>query len=239
MATIPEIGPVLAAVVHIAAARGSRLTKLRLVKFLYLLDLYWAQANQVTFTNWPWAFVHYGPYCRESTDAIDAAAATAFITASSFESHYRDEDYRLYEPGSRLTDVDAEHVIESFPLHVSASLRNAIHRWHDDTYGLLNHVYFKTEPMQRAHPKDVLSFAQVSIPNYEQFRPIKMLPISSGKKKAVREAIGRLSMPTPPQLDAKLLDQEYLDFLSALEREETPTDFTGTADMEFEDRDDD
>jgi hypothetical protein len=66
-----------------------------------------------------------------------------------------------------------------------------------------------------------------------------MLPLSSGKKKAVREAIGRLSMPTPPQLDTKLLDQVYLDFLSALEPGETPTDLTGTADMEFEDRDDD
>ncbi len=44
----------LDALAYDASSRGSRLTKIRLVKFLYLFDLFWAQSKKSTFTDWPW-----------------------------------------------------------------------------------------------------------------------------------------------------------------------------------------
>ena len=46
-----------------ARQREERLTVIRLVKFLYLLDLYYARENKGDIiTGCSWKFVHYGPY---------------------------------------------------------------------------------------------------------------------------------------------------------------------------------
>src|SRR3989304_1658958 len=61
-------------IVWYASSRGEKLTTLRLVKFLYLADLYHARVSRgTTLTGWPWAFVHFGPYCQEAMSAIDRA----------------------------------------------------------------------------------------------------------------------------------------------------------------------
>ena len=61
-------------VVWYASTRGEELTPIRLVKFLYLADLYYARREKgKTLTGWPWAFVYYGPFCGEAMDAIEKA----------------------------------------------------------------------------------------------------------------------------------------------------------------------
>ncbi|MDQ1336706.1 MAG: hypothetical protein QG552_3656 [Thermodesulfobacteriota bacterium] len=63
-----------------ATERGEVFSPIRLVKFLYLADLYHARRNDgATFTGWPWRFVHYGPFCRESLDAIRSAVDEGLI----------------------------------------------------------------------------------------------------------------------------------------------------------------
>ena len=65
-----------------AAETGNALTPLRLVKFLYLADLYYARAHRgETLTGWPWAFVHYGPYCSEAMDTIQEAVRRRLVEA--------------------------------------------------------------------------------------------------------------------------------------------------------------
>lgn len=55
-----------------ASARGELLSPIRLVKFLYLADVYYARYhNGQTLTGWPWRFVFYGPYRREAMATID------------------------------------------------------------------------------------------------------------------------------------------------------------------------
>lgn len=232
----PEsISILIGALTYIAFGRGSRLTKIRLVKLLYLLDLYWARTEKRTFTNWPWAFVHYGPYCRESTDAIDAAERAGYLIAESYESRYSDEDFRLYGPGARLTDVDVDQSMDHLPLYVSQGLQGAVKRWHDDTYGLLDFVYFKTGPMENARPGDRLSFDREQMPNMEEYRPVTMLPLSNNKKRALKEAIKKISDEKPTEEQpAGLFDKEYFDFLSAITDPETDIGISGVAKLNFE-----
>lgn len=232
----PEsISALLGALAYIASSRGSRLTKIRLVKLLYLLDVYWARAEKRTFTNWPWAFVHYGPYCRESTDAVDFAERAGYLIAESYESRYSDEDFRLYGPGEMISEADVDQVMDHLPLYVSQCLQVAVKRWHDDTYGLLDYVYFKTGPMEHARPGDRLSFEMEQMPNMEEFRPVTMLPLSNNKKRVLKEAISKIGEKKP--MDAQpdgLFDKEYFDFLLAITDPETETGISGIAKMNFE-----
>ncbi len=47
-----------------ASERDEVLTPIRIVKFLYLADLYYARKNDgMTLTGWRWRFIDFGPYC--------------------------------------------------------------------------------------------------------------------------------------------------------------------------------
>jgi len=76
---------------------GAPLSPIRVVKFLYLTDLYHARENKgETLTGWPWKFVYFGPYCSESITALNEAVNDGLIDAKSFESKYDEKDRFLY-----------------------------------------------------------------------------------------------------------------------------------------------
>lgn len=228
------INRLLGALASAALARGGRLTKIRLVKFLYLLDLYWAQSKGQPFTGWPWAFVHYGPYCRESTDAIDAAEKAGFLAAQAYESRFGDSDFRLYDCGPQLDETGVDRVKADLPLSVSARLFRDVKLWHDDTSGLLDFVYFHTDPMRNARPGDILSFANEKEPNLEEYRPVEMLPLSKKKKRALRDAVQKLKSQQSVTLPSPALyDEEYFAFLSHIAGPETEVGASGTANVTF------
>src|SRR5664279_5715428 len=84
-----------------ARERSTSPTSVQLVKYLYLADLWHARRHGgSTLTDWPWAFVHFGPYCGQAMDAIDSAVGRGFVNADRYESRYDDKDYRLYRPAS-------------------------------------------------------------------------------------------------------------------------------------------
>ena len=67
-----EIRDLIRYIVWYATENEMALTTIRLVKFLYLADLYYARVHRgKTLTGFPWAFVYYGPYCKQSMDAIE------------------------------------------------------------------------------------------------------------------------------------------------------------------------
>ncbi len=222
-----------------ASERGGLLTKTRLVKFLYLLDLYNAQSEKQTFTGWPWAFVHYGPYCRESTDAIDRAEAAGNLAAHSYESRFGDDDFKLYGPGDLLREDEAEEVRRELPMYVWSNLSAAVHQWYDDTFGLLDYVYFHTGPMQEARPGENLSFEGEDKIDYAQFKPVEMIPLSKAKKKALRGIINKMEAEQPEEsTEPFLYDEAYFEFVSTIAGEETPTGLSGSAKLRFEPSDD-
>ncbi|MGF1612142.1 MAG: hypothetical protein ACFCUQ_22305 [Kiloniellales bacterium] len=228
-----QIELLIGAIARRASERRCRLTKTRLVKFLYLLDLYFAQSQGETFSGWPWAFVHYGPYCRESTDAIDRATERGILAAHSYESKFSDEDYRLYGPGEQLRDDLVGMVQSALPAYVRSHLFADVHEWCDDTFGLLDFIYFRTGPMKAANPGDLLSFQGETEIDYTQFQPVKMLPLSNTKKRTLRERLKsmkgdlkRISTTSPAPYDS-----EYANLLVHLDEEETPIGLSGTADV--------
>src|SRR3990170_176382 len=140
---------------------GASLSPIRVVKFLYLADLYYARENKgETLSGWPWKFVYFGPYCSESITALNEAVNNGSIDAKSFESKYDEKDRFLYSCRSENgSDVESQ-----LSIHVWSSLKEAIKKWADDTPGLLDYVYYDTEPMEDAKRGDLLDFSKARLP---------------------------------------------------------------------------
>jgi hypothetical protein len=171
-----------------ASQREEHLTAIRLVKFLYLLDLYYARENKgEIITGCSWRFVHYGPFCIEAMEAIKYATKEDLITAIPFKSKYDDEEHYLYS----FPFEEEPPVGKKLSIYVRSALENAIKKWADDTPGLLDHVYFETEPMLDVRKGDLLDFSLARIP--EKTKPIQMTRIPKEQLETARKSISNLA----------------------------------------------
>ncbi len=206
-------------IVWYATTRGEALTPIRLVKFLYLADLYHArQAKGHTATDWPWAFVHYGPFCGQVLDAIDAAVRRGIIEARPYQSRYDGEQHFIYRSPKR----DRPRAGEILPLAVVAALQAAIATWAGDTTGLLDYVYFETEPMIQGTPGHRLDFSVAQWRSRPE--PLAMMRLSPKMVAQAKEALARLRARTAlglarsrEEAEGEIRDEAYRVFLERLE----------------------
>jgi hypothetical protein len=175
-------------ITRLATQRGAVLSPLRLVKLLYLADLYCARENSgVTLTGWPWAFVYYGPYCREAMQAIDASVIRNLIAALPYKSKYDDDEHYVYR-----CDSDVKGVEDQLPIYITSPLKEAVRKWADDSPRLLDHVYFETEPMIGASPGQRLDLSLARRPTRE--KPLPMLSMPKEKLEAARARVAKLAL---------------------------------------------
>ncbi len=212
-------------IVWYASSRGEKLTTLRFAKFLYLADLYHARISQgKTLTGWPWAFVHFGPYCQEAMSAIDRAGKSDSFQVNEQPSKYDDKkDYRLFW----MEDVDEEpEVINRLDISVWSKLQWAIQRWADDSSGLLDYVYFETEPMIDAEPGELLDFGKARMPDPP--KKIQMKKLSKKKVEEAKKAINELKERYKKAITLRPaqgpIDPLYLKAVRQLEGEALPED---------------
>ncbi|RJR32585.1 MAG: hypothetical protein C4576_29765 [Desulfobacteraceae bacterium] len=225
-----EIAELVQYITWLAKEREESLSPLRLVKFLYLADLYHARRNRgKTLTGWRWRFVHYGPFCTESLHSIEHAVQSGLIVAVPFESKFDDEPHFLYR-----TEQEKEPAIErALPFYVVGPLKGAVMKWAGDTYGLLDHVYFETEPMQNVNPGDVLDFSKAKEP--EPFAPVKMrklsrTQVSEGKALIAKMREGQKAcMISEPE---QIYDEIYSEALAFLDGENLDLKIEGKARIE-------
>ena len=206
------------------------LSPIRLVKFLYLADLYYARRNEGrTLTGWPWKFVHYGPFCGEALRVIDDTIEKGMIAVISYESKFDDEPHFLY----KCESDEEPSIASSLPFYVIAPLQAAIKRWAGDTYALLDHVYFETEPMINVSPGDVLDFSKAKEPlPYEEVRVRKL---SRKKVEYGKELISKLKASQKECLIAEpeqLYDEHYYDALEYLDGHGLDLEIEGEAIVE-------
>jgi len=221
------------AIVWYASNRGEKLTTLRLVKFLYLADLYNARvSNGKTLTNWPWAFVYFGPWCKQVNETIDNAAKNGLVFAKEYPGKYDDEkDYHLFW----VEDTDEEpKIIDALPTYVRSRLQWAIQKWADDSYGLLDYVYFETEPMIETNPGALLDFSKSQIP--EAPKKVEMKKIPKAKLDEAKKTVARLREKYQNGISARPsqgpTDTVYQEFVSKLDGEDLETGLEGTAELD-------
>jgi hypothetical protein len=180
-------GKLIQFIVCQATEFGAPLSPIRVVKFVYLTDLYYARENKgETLTGWPWKFVYFGPYCTESFLALKKAVEVGLIEAKPFESKYDDKDRFLYS----CTSEEGADFESQLSIYVWSSLKGAIKKWADDTPGLLDHVYYDTEPMEDVKRGDSLDFSKARLPI--DLPKLEMKKISKSKTQKAKQLISAL-----------------------------------------------
>jgi len=215
-----------------ANERDAKLTPIRIVKFLYLADLYHARiAAGRTLTGWQWAFVHYGPFCSESLHVIEKTEGLGLIEGIAFRSKF-DKDMKLYV---HAAENKPEDYPETLPAYVSAEVKRAMDLWADDTYGLLYHVYLETEPMVAAKPRDLLDFTIPEKTTRE--KPIEMKPLSQKKKKAGKDLLSKMrqlqetSSQFKQQGLAPIYDSAFFKAIESLDEPGAAPEISGTLNL--------
>lgn len=146
-----------------------------LVKFLYLLDLYVAEANEgKPHLDVEWYFHHFGPYSEQIQTAIDEHVKGRFLDKEAVE----DRDFELIKLSVKARPTSLEDM--ELPIHAKLSIHKAIKNYRYDLTGLLNLVYFRTTPMENAIPKGVLSFENC---RKNKLEDLKAIPLKSPSKK--------------------------------------------------------
>lgn len=221
-------------IVWYATQHEIALTTVRLVKFLYLADLYYARTyNGETLTKFPWAFVHYGPYCTEAMEAIEGVASTGIICKRTYESKFANTDeFHIYT----CHDEEIEPLDTFFPIEALSPLQVAIKKYGEDTAALLDHVYFETEPMIDAKPKERLDFT--SAKPIERSRQTKIQKLSKEKIELARNYIRRLGEKAKRDMSrlkdedaemAKWKDEVYYSALEYFDDEDLQPGLKGIA----------
>jgi hypothetical protein len=218
-------------IVCYATEKGMKLSPVRLVKFIYLADLYWARENNgKILTGWPWRFVHYGPFCNESLDYIEKAHSDGLIDKGTYESKFVDEDYFLYWCKEDRTDIERK-----LPIFLTSPLHETISKWGDDTFGLLDYVYFETEPMLEAKKGDLLDFSKAK--KLEKPEPIEMIKLSPKQIAKGKEIIERLKTKYKKGLETQagtpepIYDEVYQKGAKLLDEEDLQGDLSGKAEI--------
>ncbi len=226
-------------IVWYATQQGIKLTTNRLVKFVYLADLYQARLKDgKTLTGFPWRFIYYGPYCRQAGQVIDDAAREGVICKETFDSKYAvDKVYNLFS----CKDTDAEDLEEQFHIGVIGQLQEVIKKFGEDTPQLLDYVYFDSEPMKDAKKGDLLDFSTAKRP--EIGKPVKLKKLTPDAIKLAREKIKKIGEELKTDKERLIIDEKdtekykdesYYKFVKLLDGEELDVGLKGTAKIKMQ-----
>ena len=117
---------------------------------------------------------------------MNEAVNDGLIDARSFESKYDEKDRFLYTCREEK-EADLEKTLS---IYVWSSLKESVRKWGDDTSGLLDHVYFETEPMEDAKRGDLLDFSKARLPI--KLPKLEMKRISKSKGEKAKQLISAL-----------------------------------------------
>lgn len=225
-------------IVWYATQNDIRLTANRLVKFIYLADLYHARLNGgQTLTGFPWKFIYYGPYCGEAMQCIDQAVHEGLICKETHDSYFdEDKEFHLFI----CKDEEVEKIEESIHIGILGQIQKAIRTLGDDTPQLLDHVYFDTEPMANARKGDLLDFSKAERP--EPIQKVRLKKLSPDAIKLARQKIKQLGdemnadrerLIKDEQETEKYKDDAYYQFTEMLDGEELGVGLKGTAKIQM------
>lgn len=146
----PDLEELILYVVGRSRDRGATLTRTKLVKLVYLIDVARAEGLGRTLTGLRWRFLHYGPYAPELGTKLEELESREAIFGGSFG------DAMLYRGARDVPDA------ANWPASVCMGVDRVVDEWAGaELNKLLDHVYFHTTPMQHAQRGEELDFSSV------------------------------------------------------------------------------
>lgn len=167
------------AVVSFVTERGSYVTKTKLLKLLYLFDIEWYRVHQETYTGFGWMFHLLGPWTPEYDPALTILFANENIQGrrggDSFDTEFITTQEEVYL--NRIFDDAKDGLI----------FEKVLSTWGNKaTPEILDHVYFRTEPMRNGTRGEKLDFSTVS-----DRPPMLYSRVRSGRSKDEIESLRR------------------------------------------------
>ncbi|MCG2820897.1 MAG: hypothetical protein L6371_03310, partial [Candidatus Atribacteria bacterium] len=175
-------------------------------------------------------------------DAMEQAVKLNLIEENYYDSKYEDRDkFRLLSIEKDEQDEEPP-IAKDLHIYIISQLQQIIRQYGDDTARLLDSVYYDTEPMRYALPKQQLDFSIAKMP--EILPTIKMKKISPETlkkgtgimdklKKKFRDAAKDSLKRNKLRLKCGLYDDAYNRALEYLDEEDLETGLKGVAKLEL------
>ncbi|TRZ53424.1 DUF4065 domain-containing protein [bacterium] len=180
---------------------------IHLVKYVYLADLAFAEIHGgATFTGVEWQFYHYGPWAPAVYTRIEAVVDDVNATERTITSYKYESDFVRW----KLQDDELfESLQRQLPFEVRRAIKEAVHKFGDDTTGLLHHVY-TTWPMLQAAPRETLTFVRMKerkVNDSENEKVIDMPQPTTLSKKELKQKKEKLAA-LKDRIQSRLADKE-------------------------------
>lgn len=209
------VDSLIRALVSQVVKRGGYVTKTKLLKLLYLLDVEYYRVHRRTLTGFNWKFLHLGPWAREFDPLVEQLIRSEVLVESA--SSKQDHETKFYSAAEPL------EVSGLFPAVADEEVLYSILRiWAEaSTAEILDYVYFRTEPMQRGIRNDALDFSTISSDKPERYtRPQSGTPekeIRRARRSFQEKASQRSDSPVDFEFTAPRYDDEFARALEKLE----------------------
>lgn len=207
------------ALVAEAATEKLSLSKTKLLKLIYLIDVESYRALGRSATAWRWMFHQFGPWTADYDASLESLGAVGMLATTQ---HGDDRETHVIrgrgDHGGLAALSDPETRLVA---------RRVIERWLSrDVSEILDHVYFETEPMQDARWGTELNFGTVGRADFPAYRR-EVSRVTPERMQEIRERLGLISPPAPvvpesrssdhPQFTPPRYDEAALELLATLE----------------------
>jgi len=211
----PKLKDLVIAIVSRVHETGSKVSKTKLLKLLYLFDIEWYRTHGETFTGFDWKFYLLGPWTDEYDPELDKYDGNGIDREKSKDAY--GTEFISTPDTVRLRDLfgsrDEEIILEDL-----------IRTWAKvPTEEILDHIYFRTEPMYEALRDEKLDFSKVSAAAPRRYRRTQS-GLDKKQLQAIRDQITERLKPIRER-ESKLLaftapqyDEGFFDALDRLEQ---------------------
>jgi hypothetical protein len=203
---------------------GTPVTKTRLVKYVYLVDLIATREQRERATRLDWLFYHYGPYTMELEPLVEREEAQGHVRTQRLRSRPDSErsPVMVYPVGRPPED--------RLPRRIRAIADDVCNRWTDATLNeLLNFVYFETPPMRdarRGEALDLLTDLEERWPRPPRRQALPAPEVSEDAKERMREIIRRRRAEPRATVPPPNYDEGYATLLRLADASDE-SDLTG------------
>ena len=149
---ILQLRRLVPAIIAAVVSRGGYVTKTKLTKLLYLLDVEYYRAFRRTCTGLDWKFLHLGPWTAEIDCLLDGLLRDRTVTLKSTNK----------DGGLLVSDASPDIDVFFSSLKEATPLRTVLNLWAAaPTNEILDYVYFQTEPIRLGAQGTKLDFSTI------------------------------------------------------------------------------
>ncbi len=215
-----QLGQLILYIVYQVEELGGYTTTIRLVKFLYLIDLEHQRRYGHTLTGLQWEYYLHGPYAFE---------LPTIGTRLGFDLQREEFVNVKGHRGTLLRVTDPQDFPAGLSFGIETLVNGILRVWADqETTDMLRYVYH-TEPMGRARRGDKLDFSVV--PSGTQYYEL-YIPVQKPTVRRLRESLRSYALDDADEFvrPTTVYDDVLAEGLRALDDDETSiSDFAGVA----------